>query len=116
MPKRITAETPRRVSSSTSPTTVSTECRPSPGSSSLANASGPTKSGITKSSRWSRVSPTSPRSPLVRRKRRGVKLDDVVPWVLVDVDDELPAEDKRAGDSAVLRWERNDIHAQGAVL
>src|SRR5919201_2044019 len=70
IPKTITAATPSAPSSSTSPTTLSTEWRPRPGSSGLGRASGPMKSGITKSSRWSRVSRTRPRNPLVRRRRR----------------------------------------------
>src|SRR5205085_11615681 len=48
----------------------SSECRPSAGSASFTSASGATKSGMTKSSRWRRVSRTSPGSPGVRRRRR----------------------------------------------
>ena len=71
MPKRITACTPPRTSSSTSRTTSvdarSATCR---AAASLRSDSGATKSGITNWSRSSRVSRTRPRSAPVRRKRR----------------------------------------------
>src|SRR5262245_53061943 len=70
MPKRITAFTPRRTSSSVSRTTSATPKRPSGGRSSLRRVSGPMKSGMTNWSRSRRVSRTRSRSGAVRRRRR----------------------------------------------
>src|SRR5688500_456426 len=69
-PKRISALPPRAASSPASATRSSTEKRLIPGSSWLRTVVGPTKYGITKSSRSSLVSRTSPRRESVRRRRR----------------------------------------------
>ena len=70
MPNSRTARTPSVTSASVSAVRSSTPKRPIAGRSGFASDSGPTKSGMTKSSRSSRVSRTRPRSRSVRRRRR----------------------------------------------
>jgi hypothetical protein len=72
MPNSITARTPAAARRSTCSPTSSTDHRPIAGSASFGSVRGPTKSGMTKSSRSSRVSRTSERSASVRRRRRSL--------------------------------------------
>src|SRR6188768_2377024 len=108
IPKSRMARTPSLTSSSASRARSSIEKRPIAGSSGFGCEDGPTKSGMTKSSRSRRVSRTRERNRSVRRRRRSRVIGKVLmpeslrPGRLPELES-VPFRIRGPGEAAVLR-------------